>query len=206
MSFFVKNSEISGSVLASVLILILVMVFRVPVIISAPVGVALFFGLWFYSLKYFDMEINRKAGGMGTAEIQKQIKLGKDKVEHIRKLTNQIYGQDIRLRILKICETTDRIFKNFEDDKADLNYASRFLLYLDRFLRAVDNYAKLCGTPEGIELLESSGNKDEFLDLIETAEKAFADGLKNYLENDQMELRTVSRVLKRMMENAEIGR
>ncbi|THB66851.1 MAG: hypothetical protein D6E12_09720 [Desulfovibrio sp.] len=143
---------------------------------------------------------------ISESEMDKRIALGKARVEAILKAEPKVPSGEARIRLLRICALAERIFDNFEDDPGDLAKAGRFLMYLDRFLPLVERYARLSSTPEGRELLSEEYNEDEFHELLETAEEGFSKGFKNYLANDVVEMKFFGKVLKRMMDVAEVGK
>jgi len=206
MNFLINNAELIGGLFTGAIILLLTIIFGAPLYISIPVGLTVFLGFWLIRSYRIDLLISQEAASMNSSHVMEKIKLGQKKLQNIRNISENITDNNIRSRILKICDTVEKIFSNFEQDETDIARASRFLLYLDRFLITVDQYANLSATEEGRELLSDEGHKEDFCDLLDVAEKAFKSGFKNYLENDAMEFRTVSRVLKKMMETAEIGR
>jgi hypothetical protein len=79
-------------------------------------------------------------------------------------------------------------------------------LYLDRFLPLIERYVRLSSTPEGRQVLKKSSEDEGFVELLDVVEQGFSNGFQNYLENDVVELRTLSRVMKKMMNVAEIGK
>ena len=143
---------------------------------------------------------------MKPSEMAARIERGQATADGIRALAPNVEDGIARIRLLRICDLAERIFSNFEDDPSDLAKAGRFLMYLDRFLPLVERYARLCSTPEGRELLKEEYGDQEFHELLQTAEQSFSQGFKNYLSNDVVEMKAFGRVLKRMMDVAEVGK
>ena len=182
------------------------LVVRAPLWLSAVVGGSLFLGLYLIGSHNTDRQITREARNMTGASMQKCIAMGLQNVKQIRRMAYQVREDAIRMQLVRICDLADRIFHNFEQDPSDAAKASRFLLYLDRFLPLIERYARLSATREGRLLLERSGDEAEFRMMLNTVEQGFTQGFENYLQNDVIELRTFGRVLKKMMDVAEIGK
>ena len=128
---------------------------------------------------------------------------GKKKLYEIRKISETIHQPAIRQQIVRICDLGNRIFKGFDEEPHAVSGATRFLLYIDRILPYIEKYAKVSSTRTGTEMIGKDG---EILEVLNSLEQGFEQGFKNYLEKDVVELKTVGRVLKKMMSVAEIGK
>jgi len=206
MRFIINNAQILSGIIAGAIIILMTVLFDTPVAESFALGLMVYIGLWFLrsygKSKYKPKLVEEMAG----YNIQDKIDSGFIKLQNIKELNKKIKDKELRTKINDICNTAKKIFESFDQDEEDAKMASRFLLYLDRFLMAVERYVSISSTEEGREVITDSGDKKEFIELIDTADEAFKSGFKNYLENDVIELRTLSRVLKKMMDNAEIGK
>jgi len=205
MNWILRNIEIAAAMAGSVVMLAGVLLVGAPWWGSVLVGAAVFAGIWLLGSSQ-DMRIKGEAAGLSSRDMLARIKTSRKKLEVIQGFARDVPDQEVRRRLLAVCSLSDRIFRNFEDDPQDIAKASRFLLYLDRFLPLIEKYARLSATPQGRELLARSGDDQEFRELLQAVEEGFAKGFQNYLENDVVELRTFGRVLKRMIHVAEIGK
>lgn len=150
--------------------------------------------------------IDEDEAAMSVSGMSGRIERGRDTADSIREHVPLVDDALARIRLLRICDLAERILDNFEADPADKTKAGRFLMYLDRFLPLVERYARLSSTIEGRELLAHEYGDQEFHQLLETAEQSFTQGFKNYLSNDVVEMKAFGRVLKRMMDVAEVGK
>lgn len=205
MSWLLRNIELAAAVIGACVMLAGVLLVSAPWWASVLVGLFVFAGIWLLGSSQ-DMRIKGEAAGLSQQDMLRRIKQARKKVVAIQDLAGGVPDQDVRARLLRVCSLSDRIFKNFEDDPDDIAKASRFLLYLDRFLPLIEKYARLSATPQGRELLKKSGDDEEFKELLRVVEEGFAKGFQNYLQNDVVELRTFGRVLKKMIHVAEIGK
>ncbi len=206
MRFFLNNVELLSSAIGAAVILGGVFLVHVPVWIAITVGVAVAAGLWLVGSSWLDMSIRQEATGLTPEHMLRRIRSSRQILTAIRGAAGNIPDHDVQERLQRVCDLSERIFGNFEEDPEDIPKASRFLLYLDRFLPLIEKYARLSSTDEGRALLEKSGDNEEFSELLVTVEQGFAKGFQNYLENDVVELRTFGRVLKKMIDVAEIGK
>ena len=206
MHLILKNVEIWAGGLSAVALLVGTLIVHAPLWLSLVVAVCLFIGFYLLGSYWTDIQIQYEATLMTVESMQTKISKGLINVIEIRDLASNIEELDIKDQVIRICDVAYRIFKNFEEDPSDVAKASRFLLYLDRFLPLIERYVRLSSTPEGRQLLAKSSEDEEFVGLLDVVEQGFTNGFQNYLENDVVELRTLSRVMKKMMNVAEIGR
>ncbi len=203
--FFVRNTGLIAGGAGGAALLAGVIIVGAPFWAGVIVGAAIFGGVYMLGSYWIDLSVNRQAASMSTGAILQRIMTNLQKVQAIRQLADSIPEKDVRDQIHRICDMATRIFHNFQQDPGDIDKASRFLLYLDRFLPLIEKYARLSSTPAGRDLLQQSGDDAEFREVLKTVEQGFTQGFQNYLANDVVELRTYGRVLKKMMHVAEIG-
>jgi len=206
MQMIVKNVELWAGGVSAVALLVGTLIVHAPVWLSLVVAVCLFIGLYLLGSYWTDIQIQYEATLMTVESMQTKISKGLMNVIEIRNQASNIEEVKIKDQIIRICDVAYRIFKNFERDSSDVAKASRFLLYLDRFLPLIERYVRLSSTPEGRQVLKKSSEDEGFVELLDVVEQGFSNGFQNYLENDVVELRTLSRVMKKMMKVAEIGK
>lgn len=206
MNFFLRNVELVAGVVGAAVMLVGTLVVGAPWWGSVVVGIAVFGGIFLVGSSWMDMRISSEASSLGKEDMLRRIRVARKTVDGIQQLAANVPDKEIHDRLLRVSALADKIFDNFEDDPGDIAKASRFLLYLDRFLPLIEKYAKLSSTPQGREMLQKSGDEEEFKELLQVVEEGFGKGFQNYLENDVVELRTFGRVLKKMIRVAEIGK
>jgi len=206
MQMVVKNVELWAGGISAVALLVGTLIVHAPIWLSLVVAVCLFVGIYLLGSYWTDIQIQYEATLMTVESMQSKISKGLMNVIAIRNQASNIEEVKIKDQIIRICDVAYRIFKNFEEDPSDVAKASRFLLYLDRFLPLIERYVRLSSTSEGRQVLEKSSEDEEFVELLDVVEHGFTNGFQNYLENDVVELRTLSRVMKKMMNVAEIGK
>jgi len=206
MERFLRNMGLYAGILASAILLLGTVGFGVPFGINFFVAVVVFVGLYLLGSFWLEIAISRESHGMTIEALRRTIRQGRDRVDEIRKLASGMKARELRGQLERICALASQIFDNFNEDPADIAKASRFLLYLNRFLPLIERYARVSATQEGRELLQHSQDDREFGELLNTVEQSFRQGFQNYLQNDVVEMRTLGRVLKKMMTVAEIGK
>ena len=200
---FIKHYEIWSGLIAASILLVGVFVLQTPLWLNFVVAISLFTGLFMVGSFWIELQIGQEAKKMTQESMADKILNGKKKLNSIREISKTIYQPAIRQQIVRICDLGDRIFQGFDDDPHAVSGASRFLLYIDRILPYVEKYAKVSSTRTGTEMIKKDG---EILEVLNSLEQGFEQGFKNYLEKDVVELKTVGRVLKKMMSVAEIGK
>ena len=206
MQIILRNVEFLAGGFSAAALLIGALIINAPIWLSFIVAICLFAGFNLLASYWTDIQIKYEAVLMTVESVQVKIRKGLKKVDHIKEQAKTVNEVKIKEQLIRICEVAQRIFKNFEADTSDVSKASRFLLYLDRFLPLIERYTRLSSTPEGRQLLKKSSDDKEFIELLNVVEQGFKNGFQNYLEHDVVELRTLSRVLRKMMNVAEIGR
>lgn len=204
--FFLNNVEICSGAVSAMFLLVGRLVFDAPLWICFVGAGILFAGLYLVGSYWVEIQIERESLRMTLQRMQEKIQAGRQRLKDIRGFAGGIANQNIQKQLYRICTTGEYIFKNIEDNPSGLSKSSRFLLYLDRFLPIVERYARTSSDTIGQKLLQESATESEFLDLLDAVEQGFEKGYKNYLEHDVVEMRTVGRVLKKMMNVAEIGK
>ncbi|MBF0302668.1 MAG: 5-bromo-4-chloroindolyl phosphate hydrolysis family protein [Desulfamplus sp.] len=200
---FIKHYEIWSGLIAASILLVGVFVLQTPLWLNFVVAISLFAGLFMIGSFWIEFQIGREANRMTEESMADKILKGKKNLGEIRKISTTINQPLIRQQIIRICDLGDRIFKGFDEEPHAVSGASRFLLYIDRILPYVEKYAKVSSTRTGTEMIKKEG---EILEVLNSLEQGFEQGFKNYLEKDVVELKTVGRVLKKMMSVAEIGK
>lgn len=200
---FIKHYEIWSGLIAASILLVGVFVLQTPLWLNFVVAISLFAGLFMIGSFWIELQIGREANRMTQESMADKILKGKKKLGEIRKISTTINQPLIHQQIGRICDLGDRIFKGFDEEPHAVSGASRFLLYIDRILPYVEKYAKVSSTRTGTEMIKKDG---EILEVLNSLEQGFEQGFKNYLEKDVVELKTVGRVLKKMMSVAEIGK
>ncbi len=206
MQRILKNYEFFAGLLAAAALLIGVFWVKAPIWLSLVVAGALFAGLFLIGSYQHELSVEQEARGITADQVKDKIAEGQRQLQRIREHIPRMAPAELKAKVEHICELADQIFDNFQADPSDQAKASRFLLYLSRFLPLIERYSRLSSTPAGRELLEKTGDDKEFRTLLDSVEKGFTRGLQNYLREDAAQMRTFGRVLKRMMDVAEIGK
>ncbi len=206
MRKLIRHMEVWAGLVSAVVLIAGRVLLGIPLPVAFGVAVLLYMGLYLMGAYWTEIEIGRESRGLTRERVMAKIQQGQEVLQVIRRKAADIPDPGIRDQIRRICDTGDLIFQNFEEDPTDAARSSRFLLYLERLLPLIERYTRLSATRAGRELLTRSSDDREFRQMLDTVEQGFNQGLKNYLEGDVMELRTFGRVLKKMMNVAEIGK
>jgi len=199
----IKYYEILSGAVAAGILLLSVFILHISLWISLFITFAIFAGLFMIGSFWTELQIERDAHRMTKEKMADKISEGKKKLLEIRKIAENINHAEIKNQISRICDLGTRIFKNFDENLSAFSGASRFLLYIDRILPYMEKYARVSSSQTGREML---GSDSEITEILNSLEQGFEQGFKNYLEKDVIELKTVGRVLNKMMNIAEIGK
>jgi len=119
------------------------------------------------------------------------------KIRKLRKFAGEITRVDVKNGILKVADSADRIFQNFQKDPKDIKAARQFITYyLDAVINVVGQYSSL---PES-----APGKKDyekKLLDLLTTASASFEKQLERLYEDDYLNLDTEMTVLEKALKS-----
>ena len=200
---FLENFEIASGAAAAVALLAGTFIIHAPIWASVTVAAALFAGLYLIGSFWTEIQIEREAGQMTLRGIASKIGEGREMLSAIRRLSSKMIQKEIQEQVIRICDMGERIFNQLEAEPSDILRSSRLLLYLSRLLPLIEKYARVSSTRTGREML---GRDKEFLEVLNAVEQGFEQGFKNYLEKDVVEIKTVGRILKKMMNVAEIGK
>lgn len=200
--FLIRYVELLAGLAGALLVVAGVFVLGLPPLIAGGLGIAVFAGAWLMGSSWLDMRIAEQARRLDGPSVTERLAAGETQVHELKRIAQAMPRKKTKDKILALCGIAERTFQVFRQDPDQRHHAGRFLLYLDRFLPLALQYAKLASTPEGRQLMQQGGQDKEFEELLDTAQTAFSQGLMNLLAHHAVEVKTVSRVLKKMMRMA----
>lgn len=155
----------------------------------------------------FEEKIQDVMSSTETAVARMEERIGENRkaLKALRGLAPSIGNAAIRSKVMELCEMAEKIFVNFEHDREDMKRAHRFIGQFQKLLPIVGNYVHLSSDPDRRAVLspedETSieGTLDALLANLRQAYQAFQ-------ENNLMQLRMATGVLKRMIDMDEIAK
>ena len=164
-------------------------------------------GLVWYGLrcliprKLSDQEIEYKPGtGVSVAYMNEIQAMGRDAVVHLSRLARRISKENVAQAVWDISDIVEQIFKNFEDDPADVTLAvsQTFLnINLSRAMRIVETYASLNGNTLDNGDAKTLAEAEEAITIIRSG---FQEVLAQCRADNLRQLDHDSRVLTKMLE------
>ncbi|MCG8403781.1 MAG: 5-bromo-4-chloroindolyl phosphate hydrolysis family protein [Phycisphaerales bacterium] len=197
------NIEIASGVISAGGVVLAYLVFGAPLWLCLALGLGLYLGIAFLGSSRLDKRIRVEARQLAPPEMESRLVADQEKLARIRELCRDLEDEEIRLKILTICGLAEGIFNNLLEGRIGGPHLGRFFLYLERTIQVVERYSQLSADQLGRELLQKE--RSEFIRLLDQAQEAFNKGYRNLLNDRIVEFKTMSRVLGRMMEIAEIG-
>mgnify|MGYP006295571789 CR=1 FL=1 len=155
----------------------------------------------------FEDKVQQIVGGRQSAinQLHGQIDRDRQAVKNLRRLARSIQNEAIREKISQVCDLSEKIFHNFQEDPDDIRRAHRFLSHFNKLLPIIENYVHLSSDADRREVLTRQDEAsieltlDEFRSNLKAAYQAFQ-------ENNLQQLRVATGTLKRMIEMDNTGK
>ncbi|WP_319523322.1 5-bromo-4-chloroindolyl phosphate hydrolysis family protein [uncultured Desulfosarcina sp.] len=140
--------------------------------------------------------------GVGAAtldQLSRQIDLHRQELKELRRWASSVPTPGIRLRVTNVCDLSEKIFRNFEEDPEDIRRAHRFLSQFKKVLPIVRDYVHLASDKDRRKVLtdEDEQNVAQTLEIFETN---LQEAYRGFQENNVQKLRLATGTLKRMLE------
>jgi len=189
---------ILSAILASAGFLFSLILFEFGIIASVIIG-----GLFFVA-GYFLFEAKTKIEEDKEFAMEEALKMGNSKLSEIKSLGKAIKQQNLKEKITKICEITEKILAEVKRDPSDLKRAKQFLnYYLDSTIKIVSTYVKLATTEVNDKSIKDYMVKIET--MLDTLAQAFDKQLAMLLSNDVMDLDVELSLLESMIKSENLG-
>lgn len=139
------------------------------------------------------------SGAATLDQLAQQIDLHRQELEELRRWASSVPTPGIRLRVTSVCDLSEKIFRNFEEDPEDIRRAHRFLSQFKKVLPIVRDYVHLASDKDRRRVLtdEDEQNIAQTLEIFETN---LQEAYRGFQENNVQKLRLATGTLKRMLE------
>ena len=143
-------------------------------------------------------EIPKEPVTTGNAEVDALLKEGDMALAEMRRLRKSIQRPELKEKIDKLIDLTDRIFKDAVDDPADIPQIRRFANYfLPTTIKLLNAYDRMDG--QGISGTNISGTLEKINDILDTTIEAYKKQLDSLFENQALDIETDIQVLETML-------
>ena len=192
---------IASAICGAAVFFLFFVVFESHILITLLCSLAALLGVFLsLSKKKIDPELKKLAlhYGLTPRNIKKTIKQGRKKVSSIKREAKKIEKQSVQKKIMSICDTLDKIFKDFEKDPKDIKAAREFLnYYLDATKKIIKQYSILSKQKTDSKKRETLKKAE---DLMSTIEEAFENQLTTLYNDDYLDLNAEISVLDKAIE------
>lgn len=134
----------------------------------------------------------------GNEEIDALLREGEIAVNHMRSLQNSIKDEQICLKIDRLAELTDKIFKDVVEDPDDYNMIRRFSTYfLPTTLKLLNAYDRMGSIDVEGENITST--KDRIAGILDSTIHAYEKQLDALFANQSLDIETDIAVLENLL-------
>ncbi|MGI6029730.1 MAG: 5-bromo-4-chloroindolyl phosphate hydrolysis family protein [Candidatus Heteroscillospira sp.] len=151
-----------------------------------------------------DEEVQPESDVSYGAEIDAIIAEGKTAQKEMGRLYSSIQNADVRARINKIMEISDKIVQDAVHDPSDVPQIKRFLsYYLPTTIKLLNAYDRMGS--QGIRGENISGTMERIEDMLDTAIKAYEKQLDSLFANQALDIETDIQVMNSMLNREGLG-
>lgn len=143
-------------------------------------------------------EIPQEPETTGDPELDALLAEGKMAVQEMERLAKSIRDPEIREKIRKLTDLTDRIFKDAVEDPADIPQIRRFANYfLPTTIKLLNAYDRM--DSQGISGENVTGTLERIRSILDTTVEAFQKQLDSLFANQALDIETDITVLETML-------
>ena len=139
------------------------------------------------------------SGAATLDQLSRQIDLHRQELQELRRWTSSVPTSGIRLRVTSVCDLSEKIFRNFEEDPEDIRRAHRFLSQFKKVLPIVRDYVHLASDKDRRKVLTDE-DEQNIAQTLESFENNLQEAYRGFQENNVQKLRLATGTLKRMLE------
>ena len=196
-----NRAEILAGAAGAGAFIIGLLVLHLPIWLCLTTTALIYAGLNLLMGGIFQAKVQQIVGSSATAiaQLTDQILKNRQQLDHLRRRSASLPHKGIRERVLRVCDLSEKIFNNFEEDPDDIRRAHRFLSQFNRVLPIIEDYLHLASDTDRRKVLTVEDEQNIDLTL-----KAFEENLQliyqGFQENNLHKLRMATGTLKRMLE------
>lgn len=188
------RSDVLAGIAAVVALLLLVFLFRLPIWLSIPVAVVIYI-----AVRFAIPPPKEVVPGMTRADVNQVIRQGEGKAGQIRSLAQSIPKAAVRSQVLRIANTVDNIYADFQQDPKDIAQVPDFAgSYLDPLINVLDRYVRLADRPIGPQGNQTLATIEH--DVLPQVETNFSGIYQQLVNDDVVDLEAASAGLKALVD------
>lgn len=197
------GARMAVSLLCALGIFILFQLMRMPLLFSAVLAMAAYFGFWYLFKpvkKINGKEVSEMDGGEKSADLLAE---GKKDLETVRQAEKRIQKPEVRADVHALGDTAEKILQYMEENPSRIHTGRRFLTYyLDTCGKVLMKYADLCDT--GLKTEEVEETKRHAEAAVKSLREAFEKQYTALLQGDIMDMEADMDVLQSMLKKDEV--
>jgi 5-bromo-4-chloroindolyl phosphate hydrolysis protein. len=140
----------------------------------------------------------------GNPELDSVLKEGKRAVSELGRLYAAILSPDVKQRVLKIIDISDKIIKDAAKDPSDIPQIKRFLnFYMPTTIKLLNEYDRMYSS--GINGKNISGSMNRIESALDSIAEAYARHYDSLFNNENLDIETDIKVLEGLLKREGLG-
>ena len=151
-----------------------------------------------------EQRLEEEIKNLSDKDVQSTLKVGRDYIKEIKSVKNELYREEISMKLDKISNVSEEILKQIEKNPKKVEEVNKFINhYLPITLKLINSYEELnAQSLQGENIQKAKIEIEESIDLIN---KAFENLLDDLFEDIRLDISTDISVLKTLFKQEGLG-
>ena len=151
-----------------------------------------------------EQRLEEEIKNLSDKDVQSTLKVGRDYIKEIKSVKNELYREEISMKLDKLSNVSEEILKQIEKNPKKVEEVNKFINhYLPITLKLINSYEELnAQSLQGENIQKAKIEIEESIDLIN---KAFENLLDDLFEDIRLDISTDISVLKTLFKQEGLG-
>ena len=151
-----------------------------------------------------EQRLEEEIKNLSDKDVQSTLKVGRDYIKEIKSVKNELYREEISMKLDKLSNVSEEILKQIEKNPKKVEEVNKFINhYLPITLKLINSYEELnAQSLQGENIQKAKIEIEESIDLIN---KAFENLLDDLFEDIRVDISTDISVLKTLFKQEGLG-
>ena len=151
-----------------------------------------------------EQRLEEEIKNLSDKDVQSTLKVGRDYIKEIKSVKNELYREEISMKLDKLSNISEEILKQIEKNPKKVEEVNKFINhYLPITLKLINSYEELnAQSLQGENIQKAKIEIEESIDLIN---KAFENLLDDLFEDIRLDISTDISVLKTLFKQEGLG-
>ena len=151
-----------------------------------------------------EQRLEEEIKNLSDKDVQSTLKVGRDYIKEIKSVKNELYREEISMKLDKLSNVSEEILKQIEKNPKKVEEVNKFINhYLPITLKLINSYEELnAQSLQGENIQKANIEIEESIDLIN---KAFENLLDDLFEDIRLDISTDISVLKTLFKQEGLG-